>query len=79
MYTQINFVLFMKEMDRYNQPVVSQCSDVCYIFIAVSALNVMFTSLNSPSQLSGWKSTGGDPCGESWEGIKCSGSAVTEM
>ncbi|GAU16148.1 hypothetical protein TSUD_297780 [Trifolium subterraneum] len=45
----------------------------------VSALNVIYTSLNSPSQLSGWKSSGGDPCGESWEGIKCSGSSVTEI
>ena len=46
----------------------------------VSALNVMYTSLNSPSQLSGWKSSGGDPCGhDSWEGIKCSGSSVTEI
>lgn len=46
---------------------------------AVSALNVMYSSLNSPSQLGGWKSSGGDPCGDSWEGIKCSGSYVTEM
>jgi len=46
---------------------------------AVSALNVMYSSLNSPSKLSGWKSSGGDPCGDSWKGIKCSGSSVTEM
>ncbi|KAI5563587.1 hypothetical protein BDE02_14G001200 [Populus trichocarpa] len=39
----------------------------------------MFTSLNSPSKLSGWKSRGGDPCGDSWEGIQCSGSSVTQM
>ncbi|KAM6562854.1 hypothetical protein CsatB_022852 [Cannabis sativa] len=45
----------------------------------VSALNVMYTSLNSPSQLSGWKSSGGDPCGDSWDGIKCSGDSVTEI
>ncbi|KAK3015910.1 hypothetical protein RJ639_007646 [Escallonia herrerae] len=45
----------------------------------VSALNVMFSSLSSPSQLAGWKSSGGDPCGQSWKGIKCSGSSVTEM
>nr|XP_004488910.1 protein STRUBBELIG-RECEPTOR FAMILY 5-like isoform X2 [Cicer arietinum] len=45
----------------------------------VSALNVMYTSLNSPSKLSGWKSSGGDPCGDSWEGIKCSSSSVTEI
>ncbi|KAG6767754.1 hypothetical protein POTOM_026640 [Populus tomentosa] len=45
----------------------------------VSALNVMFTSLNSPSKLSGWQSSGGDPCGDSWEGIQCSGSSVTEI
>ncbi|KAI4355934.1 hypothetical protein L6164_004658 [Bauhinia variegata] len=45
----------------------------------VEALNVMYKSLNSPSQLSGWKSSGGDPCGDSWEGIKCSGSSVTDI
>ncbi|EEF48700.1 strubbelig receptor, putative [Ricinus communis] len=45
----------------------------------VSALNVMFTGLNSPSQLSGWKSSGGDPCDDSWEGITCSGSSVTQI
>ncbi len=49
------------------------------MYVAVSALNVMFTSLNSPSQLSGWKSSGGDPFGNSWEGITCSGLAVIEM
>ncbi|KAK9281399.1 hypothetical protein L1049_004299 [Liquidambar formosana] len=45
----------------------------------VSALRVMYGSLNSPSQLTGWKSSGGDPCGQSWKGIKCSGSSVTEI
>ncbi|XP_029129141.1 protein STRUBBELIG-RECEPTOR FAMILY 5-like isoform X2 [Cajanus cajan] len=45
----------------------------------VSSLNAMYSSLNSPSKLSGWKSGGGDPCGDSWEGIKCSGSSVTEI
>ncbi|XP_078443581.1 protein STRUBBELIG-RECEPTOR FAMILY 5-like [Wolffia australiana] len=45
----------------------------------VSALNVMFSSLNSPSSLTGWTSSGGDPCGRHWRGIKCSGSSVTEI
>ncbi|KAM7262297.1 hypothetical protein ACFE04_021374 [Oxalis oulophora] len=45
----------------------------------VSALNVMYTSLNSPSSLKGWKTSGGDPCGDSWDGITCSGSSVTEI
>lgn len=45
----------------------------------VSALNVMYSSMNSPSQLDGWKSSGGDPCGDSWKGIKCSGSSITEI
>ncbi|KAJ4962194.1 hypothetical protein NE237_022133 [Protea cynaroides] len=44
----------------------------------VAALNVMYSSLNSPEQLTGWKS-GGDPCGQSWKGITCSGSSVTEI
>ncbi|PRQ51818.1 putative protein kinase RLK-Pelle-LRR-V family [Rosa chinensis] len=45
----------------------------------VTALNVMYNSLTSKSKLSGWKSSGGDPCGDSWKGIKCSGSSVTEI
>ncbi|CAN1299033.1 Protein STRUBBELIG-RECEPTOR FAMILY 5 [Linum perenne] len=45
----------------------------------VAALNVMYTSLNSPSKLDGWKASGGDPCGDSWDGITCSGSKVTEI
>ncbi|RWV93673.1 hypothetical protein GW17_00043857 [Ensete ventricosum] len=45
----------------------------------VSALNVMYSSLSSPSKLTGWSSGGGDPCGNDWKGIKCSGSSVTEM
>ncbi|KAF0905787.1 hypothetical protein E2562_008840 [Oryza meyeriana var. granulata] len=47
----------------------------------VAALNVMFESMNKPSELSGWKSNGGDPCGEDdeWKGIECSDSSVTEI
>ncbi|XP_021819914.1 protein STRUBBELIG-RECEPTOR FAMILY 5-like isoform X2 [Prunus avium] len=45
----------------------------------VTSLNVMYNSINSRSKLSGWKSSGGDPCGDSWKGIKCSGSSVTEI
>ncbi|CAM8993787.1 unnamed protein product [Rhodiola kirilowii] len=45
----------------------------------VQALNVMYTSLNSPSQLTKWTSNGGDPCGDSWLGVKCSGSRVNEL
>ncbi|KAJ8549774.1 hypothetical protein K7X08_033481 [Anisodus acutangulus] len=37
----------------------------------LQALQVLYTSLNSPSQLTNWKSNGGDPCGESWKGITC--------
>ncbi|WCJ37173.1 STRUBBELIG-receptor family 5 [Euphorbia peplus] len=45
----------------------------------VSALNVMFTSLNSNSKLNGWEKSGGDPCDDSWQGIVCSGSSVTQI
>ncbi|GAB2268814.1 Protein STRUBBELIG-REPTOR FAMILY 6 [Dionaea muscipula] len=44
-----------------------------------SALNSMYQSLNYPSQLTGWSSSGNDPCGESWKGVTCSGSKVTEI
>ncbi|KAI4330219.1 hypothetical protein MLD38_028520 [Melastoma candidum] len=45
----------------------------------VSALNVMYSSMNSPSKLTGWQSSGGDPCGDNWYGIECSGSSVTKI
>ncbi|EPS61932.1 ovule receptor-like kinase 28, partial [Genlisea aurea] len=44
-----------------------------------STLNALYASLNSPQQLTNWKSTGGDPCGESWRGVTCSGSRVTQI
>ncbi|KAF3772457.1 STRUBBELIG-RECEPTOR FAMILY 6 protein [Nymphaea thermarum] len=45
----------------------------------VSALNTWYSILGSPSQLTGWSLSGGDPCGQSWTGVTCSGSAVTEI
>ncbi|CAI9787862.1 unnamed protein product [Fraxinus pennsylvanica] len=45
----------------------------------VQGLQVLYTSLNSSSQLTGWKSSGGDPCGESWKGVMCQGSAVVSV
>ncbi|KAH9606207.1 hypothetical protein KSS87_002010 [Heliosperma pusillum] len=45
----------------------------------VQSLQVLYGALNNPSQLTGWKSSGGDPCGESWMGVKCDGSAVVSL
>ncbi|CAM8918425.1 unnamed protein product [Rhodiola kirilowii] len=45
----------------------------------VQALQSMYTSMTSPSQLTGWKSSGGDPCGEAWKGITCNGPAVVAI
>ncbi|KAG0503849.1 hypothetical protein HPP92_003921 [Vanilla planifolia] len=45
----------------------------------VSALNVLYGSMNSSPQLTGWTLNGGDPCGRTWKGVLCSGSAVTEI
>lgn len=45
----------------------------------VQALQVVYSSLNNPSQLTGWKMSGGDPCGESWKGVTCEGSAVVSI
>ncbi|XP_058081851.1 protein STRUBBELIG-RECEPTOR FAMILY 8-like [Magnolia sinica] len=42
----------------------------------VTALQGLYISLNFPPQLTGWYFVGGDPCGESWKGIKCSGDAI---
>ncbi|XP_062187186.1 protein STRUBBELIG-RECEPTOR FAMILY 7-like isoform X1 [Phragmites australis] len=42
----------------------------------VNALNVFYTTMNSPPQLTNWVSENGDPCGQSWLGVTCSGSRV---
>ncbi|KAL3528529.1 hypothetical protein ACH5RR_007851 [Cinchona calisaya] len=39
----------------------------------------LYRNLNSPPQLTKWNANGGDPCGEKWKGITCSGSRVTEI
>ncbi|KAF7151250.1 hypothetical protein RHSIM_Rhsim02G0105000 [Rhododendron simsii] len=45
----------------------------------VQGLQVMYGSLNSPSQLTNWQASGGDPCGQSWKGVTCQGSAVVSI
>ncbi|KAJ4882058.1 Protein STRUBBELIG-RECEPTOR FAMILY 6 [Raphanus sativus] len=48
----------------------------------ISALNMLFTSMNSPGQLTQWTaSPAGDPCGngQNWRGVTCSGSRVTQI
>jgi len=39
----------------------------------------MYNALNSSTELTGWRIGGGDPCGESWKGVTCEGSAVVSM
>ncbi|KAL5200205.1 hypothetical protein ABZP36_021408 [Zizania latifolia] len=45
----------------------------------VAALGNLYTSWNSPAQLTGWSADGGDPCGAAWMGVSCVGSAVTSL
>ncbi|XP_058075541.1 protein STRUBBELIG-RECEPTOR FAMILY 8-like [Magnolia sinica] len=45
----------------------------------VTALQDLYSALNIPPQLTGWKSVGGDPCGEDWKGISCSGTSVQSI
>ncbi|KAL6285950.1 hypothetical protein ACE6H2_010346 [Prunus campanulata] len=45
----------------------------------VTALEDFYEALNGPPQLKGWRLDGGDPCGESWAGLSCSGSSVIHL
>ncbi|KAK8675752.1 hypothetical protein V6N13_033816 [Hibiscus sabdariffa] len=56
-----------------------QCANAATDQGDASALGVMFSSLNSPPQLTGWTANNGDPCGQSWKGVACSDQRVTEM
>ncbi|PIA53385.1 hypothetical protein AQUCO_00900159v1 [Aquilegia coerulea] len=42
----------------------------------VSALQDLYRTLSFPPQLTGWKTKGGDPCGELWKGVSCDGSSI---
>ncbi|GAB4849973.1 Protein STRUBBELIG-REPTOR FAMILY 6, variant 2 [Ancistrocladus abbreviatus] len=46
-----------------------------------AALTNMYSGMNSPPQLTGWSSSSSnpDPCGQSWKGVTCSGSRITEI
>lgn len=67
--------------DMFDNSFTMKCTCIWYFtcWCAASALRVMYSSLGTPGQLSQWNSNGGDPCGESWKGVTCSGSRVTEM
>ncbi|KAL8099854.1 protein STRUBBELIG-RECEPTOR FAMILY 8-like [Apium graveolens] len=45
----------------------------------VEALQELYISLNCSTQLTGWTSIDGDPCGESWMGITCQTSAIVSI
>ncbi|XP_020424558.1 protein STRUBBELIG-RECEPTOR FAMILY 2 [Prunus persica] len=65
--------ILVSEAGAFTEP-----RDVYYftLCIAVTALQDLYRALNHPPQLKGWRSDGGDPCGESWGGVSCSGSSV---
>ncbi|KAL1213096.1 Protein STRUBBELIG-RECEPTOR FAMILY 6 [Cardamine amara subsp. amara] len=44
-----------------------------------SALNTLFSSMHNPAQLTQWTGAAGDPCGQNWRGVTCSGSRVTQI
>ncbi|KAK1420751.1 hypothetical protein QVD17_22597 [Tagetes erecta] len=47
--------------------------------LQVKALQDLYRSFNTPPQLKGWNSSGGDPCQESWSGVSCSGSSIIQI
>ncbi|ESQ38018.1 hypothetical protein EUTSA_v100284770mg, partial [Eutrema salsugineum] len=44
----------------------------------VAAINGLFAALRGPI-LPGWIASGGDPCGEAWQGVICNGSAIISI
>ncbi|CAN8298491.1 unnamed protein product [Cochlearia groenlandica] len=47
--------------------------------LEVLALQDLYKSLNNPPQLKGWRLEGGDPCGDEWIGVSCSGSSIVDI
>ncbi|ESW21877.1 hypothetical protein PHAVU_005G106800 [Phaseolus vulgaris] len=44
----------------------------------VAAINNLYTALGNPV-LPGWVPSGGDPCGQAWQGVRCNGSVIQEI
>ncbi|KAL6558236.1 hypothetical protein OROMI_018586 [Orobanche minor] len=47
--------------------------------LEVQALQGLYRSLNSLTQLEHWKLEGADPCRETWIGVQCSGSSIINL
>lgn len=47
-------------------------------WFTVAAINSLYVALEFPP-LDKWLPLGGDPCGDSWQGVLCVFSNVTEM
>ena len=63
----------------YIQGGVRSVTNTCLLYLhAVSAINGLYVALVSP-KLPGWSASGGDPCGEGWQGVTCTGSSITSM
>ena len=60
----------------YALPFVNYCF---WVFIILLPVTFQVHEVNSPNQLAGWRIGGGDPCGGSWNGVTCEGSAVVFM
>ncbi|XAR55470.1 Non-specific serine/threonine protein kinase [Bertholletia excelsa] len=44
----------------------------------VAAINNLYAALGSPS-LPGWVATGGDPCAEAWQGVRCNNTEIISI
>ncbi|AQK81714.1 Protein STRUBBELIG-RECEPTOR FAMILY 1 [Zea mays] len=54
----------------------TNCFFMLLLSYVVFAINGLYISLGSPP-LPGWTGDGGDPCGEGWQGVLCTGSSIT--
>lgn len=60
---------------------ICQCEQtlLCVYFVEpVAAINNLYVSLGNPV-LPGWVATGGDPCGELWQGVVCKDTIIIRM
>ncbi|XP_078156270.1 protein STRUBBELIG-RECEPTOR FAMILY 2-like [Carex rostrata] len=45
----------------------------------VKTMEDLYGLLNQTTLLTGWMAAGGDPCGQNWTGVSCSGSSITSI
>lgn len=82
----LDLILMLLNHDEITQNLFDEMTVCIVVYLCVLlfsplvlALQDLYKSLSNPEQLRRWRLEGGDPCGEAWMGVSCSGSSIVDL